>query len=459
MDAREAEEREQASLLASPNMDVGAGDNAPVQEGVAGGPLSGRAALVLGVLLLINIVNFIDRQLPFILMESIKKELHLSDYQIGILAGAAFAVVFSCSALILAWVADRWSPRPVIVVTLSIWSAFTALSGLATNFASLLLTRTMVSATEAGSTPAAHSLMSSLFTVERRAFALAIFSLGVPIGSMIGLALGGWINDVASWRTAFFVVGVPGLVLALVAWIVLPQTRKRPSVKHADAVPHAEGVWALLRLTSFRHMAAACALYACGSYAINVFAAAFLIRVHGFSTAQAGLAFGLAFGVGGLIGTFFGGVISDVLGRRDPRWRLLVPAIGQLLSLPTALGAWLAPSATLSVILLALSYVFGLLYYAPTFAAAQQLSSGRTHATATALLSFCLNLVGSSIGPMVVGWTSDRLAPRYGVLSLRYALCLMGITILWSAWHFWRGSRALGKDLRITASRQHYDVI
>lgn len=409
--------------------------------------MGGRATLVLVVLLLINVVNFIDRQLPFILMESIKRELVLSDYQIGILAGAAFAVVFSCSALLLAWIADRWSARRMIVVTLAIWSGFTALSGLANSFLTLLSARVAVSATEAGSTPAAHSLMSSLFPVRRRAFALAIYSLGVPIGSMIGLVLGGWINDVANWRTAFFVVGLPGIALALIAWAVLPEGRRPPPIPQ-ERKADADGAWALMRIPSFRHMAAACALYACGSYAINVFAAAFLIRVHHLTTAQAGLAFGVAFGIGGLIGTFFGGVISDAMGQRDPRWRLLVPAIGQLLSLPTALGAWLVPDPWLSVLLLGLSYVFGLLYYAPMFAVAQQLSSDRTRATATALLSFCLNLVGSSIGPMVVGWVSDRLQPTYGALSLRYALCLMGITILWSALHFWLGSRALEGDLR-----------
>jgi predicted MFS family arabinose efflux permease len=281
--------------------------------------------------------------------------------------------------------------------------------------------------------------------MQRRAFALAIFSLGVPLGSMLGLALGGWINDVADWRTAFFVVGLPGLALAFVAWLVLPETSTPQPA--AGGRPDSGGMLALLRLRSFRHMAAGSALYACGSYAINVFAAAFLIRVHGLSTTQAGLAFGLAFGFGGLAGTFLGGVISDSLGQRDPRWRQLVPAIGQLLSCPTALGAWLMPDTGLSIALLALSYVLGLTYYAPTFAAAQQLAREGERATASALLLFCLTFIGSSLGPMAVGWASDRLAPQYGALSLRYALCLMGITILWSAWHFWRASRVLGEDL------------
>jgi predicted MFS family arabinose efflux permease len=419
-------------------------DGEAPQPSVSFDGLSARAALVLTVLLLINVVNFIDRQLPFILMESIKKELRLSDSEIGLLAGMVFALVYSVAALVLAWVSDRWSARRMLVITLSVWSAFTALSGLARNFAGLLGARMAVSASEAGSTPAAHALISGLFPVHRRAFALAVFSLGVPLGSMLGLALGGWISDVADWRTAFLVVGTPGLVLALSAWLVLPE-----AVKPMGGVsrPDTGGVRALLRLRSFRHMAAGSALYACGSYAINVFAASFLIRVHGLSTTQAGLAFGLAFGLGGLAGTFLGGVISDVLGQRDPRWRQLVPAVGQLLSFPTALGTWLVPDVGLSIALLALSYVLGLTYYAPTFAAAQQLASEGERATASALLLFCLTFIGSSLGPIVVGWASDRLAPQFGALSLRYALCLMGITILWSAWHFWCASRVLGADL------------
>lgn len=437
------------------------GSDPIAHEPAAGTPMfqtmGGRAAAVLTVLLLINVVNFVDRQLPFILMESIKADLKLSDSEIGLLAGVTFALVFSVSALVLAYIADRWSPRPMLVATLAVWSLFTAVSGLATSFAQLLGARVAVSASEAGSGPSAHSLISSTFPQHRRAFALAIFSLGVPIGSMVGLVMGGWINDVWDWRTAFFIVGLPGVLLAGIAWFILPETRPHGGASELSAIKDdREGAMALLRLPSFRHMTAASALYGCGSYAINVFAGSFLIRVHGLTSTQAGLAFGLAFGIGGLIGTFFGGVIADKLARRDERWRLLVPAIGQLLSFPTALGAWLVPNAGLAVFLLAMSYVFGLLYYAPTFAAVQQLAHEKSRATATAVVTFFLTIVGSGAGPMIVGWVSDELQPKYGHLSLRYALCLMGITILWSAWHFWRGSRLLAADL---AKRGHAQTV
>lgn len=407
--------------------------------------LSGRAAWVIVLLMLINTVNFIDRQLPFILIESIKADLRLTDSEIGLMAGLSFAIVFSFAALPLAWLADRWSARNMLVITLSTWSLMTALTGFARNFTGLLGARMGVAASEAGCNPAAHALIARVFPAERRALVLALFSLGVPIGSMTGLMLGGWINDVANWRTAFFVVGLPGVALALIAWLLLP----RPAAAEAGHGPAGffDGLRHLFGLRSFRHMAAGSALYACGSYAMNVFAAAFLIRVHGLTTAQAGLGFGLAFGIGGLVGTFLGGVLADTLGRRDPKWRQLVPAIGQLLSFPCLIGAWLVPNVVLSVVLIGLGYVFGLFYFAPSFAVTQSLATDRIRASAAAVLTFCLTLVGSSVGPLTVGWASDRFEPHFGALSLRYALCLMGITILWSAVHFTLAARALRADL------------
>jgi predicted MFS family arabinose efflux permease len=276
--------------------------------------------------------------------------------------------------------------------------------------------------------------------------ALAIFSLGVPIGSMIGLVLGGWINDVANWRTAFLVVGLPGLILAIISWFILPELGR--AAPQSAGTGFRKSIRYLFGLRSFRHMAAGSSLYACGSYAINVFAAAFLIRVHGLSTAQAGLGFGLAFGIGGLAGTFLGGWLADRLGKKDVRWRQWIPAIGQLLAFPVTIGAWLVPDATVSIILLTFSYVFGLLYFAPSFATAQSLATGGMRAMASAVLGFCLTLVGASVGPIVVGWASDAWAGQLGVESLRYAMCLMGVTILWSAWHFHLAARALPADLQ-----------
>lgn len=403
-----------------------------------------RAVIVL--LLLVNILNFIDRQLPYILVDAIKNDLHLSDAQIGLMAGVVFAVVYSLATIVLAQMADRFSARWVIVVALSFWSLATALSGVAQNFSQLIAVRSAVAAGEAGSTPSGHAVIARAISVERRGLALALFSLGVPIGSMLGLMLGGWINDAMGWREAFFVVGLPGVIVAFLSWRMLPETQPRTAVRPkphrlADTLRH------LFALRSFTHMTAASTLFAIGAYAMNVFAPAFLMRTYAMDSAEAGAALGLASGIGGLIGTFVGGVLADSLGRRDPRWRQLIPALGLALCVPTALGAWLAPNGVVSVGLLTLVNLLGLLYFAPTFAAVQMLVPDEIRATAAAVLLFALTLIGSSVGPYVIGWVSDMLTPTFGSLSLRYALCLLAVTMAWSAWHFFLAARALPHDL------------
>lgn len=409
-------------------------------------PYRGKGIYVIALLALINVVNFIDRQLPFILIGSIKEDLQLTDTQIGLMAGLSFAIVYSFAGLPLARLADRGSPRKVLALALGVWSLATAVTGFAQNFLHMVLSRVTVAAAEAGSTPTGHALISRSYRPDKRAIALAIFSCGVPIGSTLGLGLGGYINDMFNWRVAFFIVGLPGILLALLAWFTLPEVRKAGGSEGIAPEAYAPGLRYLFALPSFRNMAAASSLYAIGSYAMNVFGAAFLMRVHDLTATQAGLGFGLAFGVGGAIGTFMGGYLGDRLGQRDPRWRQWIPAIGQVLSIPTALGAWLCADPLLSIVLLTFTYMFGLLYFACSFATGQMLVPERMRATASAVLLFCLTLVGSSIGPIVVGAVSDALEPTYGALSLRYAMSLMVVTIAWSAWHYHRAAIALPGD-------------
>jgi predicted MFS family arabinose efflux permease len=411
----------------------------------------GRGLLILGLLLLVNILNFVDRLLPSILVGGIRKDLGLSDAQIGLMAGVAFAVIYSFAGVALARVADRRSPRLVISLSLAFWSFATAVSGLAQGFWQLFVARAGVAAGEAGCTPAAHALIARAFPLNRRSLAVALFSLGVPIGGTLGLILGGWINDLFSWRAAFFVVGLPGLAVAGLVRLLIPDPAHQ-SPQHTRADSLGGTIKFLFAIRSFRHMAMASSLFAIGSYAMNVFAPAFLMRTYVLAPRQAGVAIGIANGLGGLIGTFAGGALGDSLGKKDPRWRQGVPAIGLALSAPTALAAYLVPNQTWSVILLTLIYFLGLLYFAPTFAAAQLLVPDSIRASTSGILLFCLTLIGASVGPYAVGKASDLLAPRFGALSLRYAMCLMSITMLWSAWHFLCAARALPADLRQSSS-------
>jgi predicted MFS family arabinose efflux permease len=411
----------------------------------------GRGLLILGLLLLVNILNFVDRLLPSILVGGIRKDLGLNDAQIGLMAGVAFAVIYSFAGVAMSRVADLRSPRLVIWLSLAFWSLATAMSGLAQGFWQLFAARAGVAAGEAGCTPAAHALIARVYPLNRRSLVVALFSLGVPIGGTLGLILGGWINDLFSWRAAFFVVGLPGLAVAVLVRLLVPDPpHQSPQHTRADTLRGA--IKFLFAIRSFRHMALASSLFAIGSYAMNVFAPAFLMRTYTLAPRQAGVAIGIANGLGGLVGTFAGGALGDWLGKKDPRWRQGVPAIGLALSAPTAVAAYLISDQTSSVILLTLVYFFGLLYFAPTFAAAQLLVPDSIRASTSGILLFCLTLIGASVGPYAIGFASDLLAPKFGALSLRYAMCLMAITMLWSAWHFLCAARALPADLSRRAS-------
>ncbi|RYD96122.1 MAG: MFS transporter, partial [Sphingomonadales bacterium] len=262
-------------------MQGGTGNEADQGDPAGLQPFAGRGLYVIILLVLINIVNFVDRQLPFILIGSIKADLQLSDTQIGLMAGLSFAIVYSFAGLVLGRIADRWNPRKVLSLSLLVWSLATALTGFAQNFLHMVVSRVAVAAGEAGSTPTGHALISRSYVADRRAIALALFSCGVPIGSTLGLGLGGWINDLSNWRVAFFIVGLPGLLLALLAWFTLPEVRRADSSGGAAPTSYGAGLRYLFALPSFRNMAAASSLYAIGSYAMNVFGPAFLMRVHG----------------------------------------------------------------------------------------------------------------------------------------------------------------------------------
>lgn len=417
----------------------------PARDAVKLRPTSGRGLAVLLVLLLVNVLNFVDRLMPSMLVDAIRRDLGLTDGQIGLMVGVAFAVIYSFATVALAYWADRRSPRQVIVLSLAAWSLATALSGLAQNFWQLFMARAGVAAGEAGSTPSAHALIARIYPATHRALVMAVFSLAVPIGSTLGIMLGGIINDAFSWRTAFFVVGLPGILVAFLArWVVPDPPHQVANLGHE---PFLATLRFLFARRSFRHMAAASSLFAIGSYAMNVFAGAFLIRVHHLPASRAGIALGVTYGIGGTVGTFAGGALGDWLGLRDPRWRQRLPALGLVLSAPCALAAFLVPDTPVCLVFLTLVYLLGLLYFAPTFAAVQMLVPDAIRASASGVLLFCLTLIGASIGPYVVGHASDLLAPRFGQMALRYALCLTAITMLWAALHFWLASRALPGDL------------
>lgn len=373
------------------------------------------------VLVLVNVLNYVDRQLPNILAESIKRDLRLSDTQLGLLTGLAFALCYSLAALPLARLADRWSARNILALSVSFWSLMTALGGLSRNFVQLSLTRTGVALGEAGSTPSSHALITRSFPLGSRGKAIAIFSMGAPLGTMIGMAGGGWVNDAASWRTALVIAGISGVAVALLVVAFVPDKQPEESEKAGRG-----SLGASLRLLfgspAFSWMFfAMCLIGLCG-YPFLAFGAPYFIRVQGLSATQAGLFLGVLQGALGAAGTILGGVMFDraVRGSRDRVF--LWPAITFFVAAPLTTLAWFAENAAVALGLL-VPMGLAVTFYAPAlYGGAHMIAGPRNEATATSLLIIGPGLVGASMGPLAVGMISDWLTPDLGVDGLRWAL-------------------------------------
>jgi len=334
---------------------------------------------------------------------------------------------------------------------LVLWSAFTAACGTAAGFGSLLAYRVGVGVGEAGGSPPAHSLISDYFPPERRATALAVFSLGVPFGILVGFLAGGWLDQTFGWRHAFLVVGVPGLVLAAIVGLGLrepPRGHSEGLQLNSDRTPSARQVVAFLWASkSFRHSSVAGGLYSFVGYSVVNWAPSFLVRSHGMGTAEIGFWLAMIVGIGGGVGNYLGGALADRWQSREPRARALVPAIAVGASFPFGFVIYTTPNTALALALLTLPVAIGLMYQAPTFAITQSLATPKMRATAAAVLLFVLNIIGLSLGPAVTGALSDALAPRFGADSLRYALLIVSSLFLWSAIHFYLASRTLEADV------------
>jgi MFS family permease len=416
--------------------------------GVAYSPAYLRYAL--GLLTVVYVVNFVDRQILSILLQSIKRDLGLSDLQLGLLSGTAFGLFYATLGVPIARLADVFSRKWVISVCLTIWSGMTALCGTAAGFGILLAYRVGVGIGEAGGSPPAHSLISDYFRPERRATALGVFSLGVPIGILIGFLAGGWLDQTLGWRQAFVVVGLPGLVLAVLVALTLKEPRRGHSegLESTGEVPGAGDVIRhLWGLRTFRHVSLGAALYAFVGYSVVTWAPAFLIRSHGMETGAIGTWLSLIFGLGGGVGVLAGGALADRWAVSDPRGRVWIPALAMLAGFPFAFVIYLTDDTTLALVTLIGPSVFGLMYQAPAFAVTQSLATVKMRATAAAVLLFVINIVGLALGPAVTGALSDALEPRFGDESLRYAMLTVSMALPWSAFHFWRAARTLEADV------------
>lgn len=408
---------------------------------------------VLGVLLVVYVFNFVDRQILAILAQSIKTDLGLTDTEIGALSGLAFGIFYATLGIPIARLADKHSRVNIISICLGIWSAMTALSGLAQNYWQLLAARIGVGIGEAGGSPPSHSLLADYFAVNERATALGIYALGIPVGILFGNLAGGWINEFFGWRNAFLVVGIPGVILA----IVLKMTVKEPPRGHSEGrtetlqqVPFRQVVKTMWGYRSFRHIALGAATQAFVGYGAIAWMPAFLIRTHDMSSGEVGTALGLIIGIAGGVGTFLGGWLGDRIGHRDIRWYMWIPGYGFLIAVPASLGVFLLDDLWIILALYAIPAFTTNLYTGPTFGMTQSLAPLAMRASASALLLFIINIIGLVFGPTAVGFLSDVFQNTMAMPdteSLRWALIICGLVYLLSFMHYLLASRHLRADL------------
>jgi MFS family permease len=406
---------------------------------------------VLAMLTLVYVFNFIDRQLLVILQESIKKELHLSDTQLGLLSGFTFAIFYVTLGVPIARFADKGNRRNVVALSLGLWSLMTACSGLVRNFVQLLLARIGVGVGEAGGSPPAHAMISDYFPPGKRATALSTYSTGIYIGMLVGFLMGGYLNQYLGWRTAFIVLGLPGVVFSILFYITVKEPRRGAMDSETGnpvMTPAFRQVLMLLyRRKTFVYLALATGLHVFCIYGLVNWSSSFLSRLHGMKTADIGVVLGLIFGFGGVIGTFAGGFLTDRFGRLDKQWYLKIPAIAIILSILFVAGALFLKSTNASIACLGMSVLLHSMYLGPSIAVVHSLVPATMRALASAILFLVLNLLGLGLGPLVIGIISDSLAPRLGQESLRWAMSIILIISAVSASLFFVAAGKLNNDL------------
>mgnify|MGYP002700114850 CR=1 FL=1 len=412
-------------------------------------PAKNYRRYVLFLLTIVYAFNFIDRQILVVLQESIKVDMDLNDAQLGLLTGFAFAIFYVSVGIPIARLADSGNRRNIVAASVAVWSGMTALSGFTQNYFQLLLARIGVGVGEAGGSPPSHSILSDYYPAKERGRAMAIYSMGVYIGILVGYGIGGWVNQHYGWRMAFFAVGIPGLLIAL----LVKFTIREPIRGLADGNTKKETVTfkhtlsSLWRLHSFRFFTVGAGLTAFVSYGVGNFLPSFLVRSHGFTPIEVGTSLMLTTGVGGALGTFIGGYLADKYGQRDMRWYLWVPAIPAIFGPALIISSMFVSDSNMALVLLFFATVLGALYLGPVIAITHTLVSPSMRAMASAILFFILNLIGLGLGPLTVGLISDALSPTLGSDSLRYAIAAVSLVGLLSMVCFYIAASKLPRDI------------
>jgi len=412
---------------------------------------TGYSYYVLGLLSTVYIFNFIDRQILAMLIEPIKQEFGVSDTAMGFLSGFAFVFFYTLAGIPIARWADRGSRRLIITLAVATWSAMTVASGMARSFAQLAAIRVMVGIGEAGGTPPSHSLLSDYFPQEKRATALGIYAWGVYVGSALAFLAGGYLIENYSWRTAFYIVGLPGVILAFLVWFTVkepPRGQAEVGTATVENVSLMETLRFLLSRRSFVFIVLGSSVQSLSGYSIITWGPAFLSRVHGMGWVDIGITLGWVVGLVGCAGAFIGGRLTDWMGSRNTAWYMRLPALESLLGVPFAAGFVLLDNQQLALLCFIPFYFLGAMYVGPMHSMIQSLARVRMRATASAILLFVVNMVGAGLGPLLVGVLNDYVfGPAYGDQAIRYSLLTVGILGGLGSLLFWQASRSLAADL------------
>lgn len=386
---------------------------------------AGYRAYVMCALVVVYTFNFIDRQIIGILAVPIKADLALSDTQLGLMGGLAFALFYTGLGIPIALLADRSNRTWIITAALAVWSAMTAMCGFAQNFWQLFLARVGVGVGEAGGVAPAYSLIADYFPSEQRARALSIYSFGIPIGSALGIVFGGLIASKVDWRYAFFAVGIAGVVIAPLFKMTVAEP-PRGQFDQADvgtaAPAFADILRALARKPSFWLMALGAACSSMIGYGMFFWLPSFFVRSYDISLLDASLVYGSILLVGGLAGIWLGGALADRLGLQNRSAYAIIPAIAFIATVPFYAIAILSPNLVTTFFAMLVPTALGLAWLGPVMSAIQHVVPTQMRATASAIFLFIINLIGIGVGTVAIGLLSDHLQTRFGDESLRYAI-------------------------------------
>ena len=402
----------------------------------------------------IYICGFIDRIIMQVLVEPVKAEFSLSDFEIGIVAGLAFAVLNVVLGLWVARFAERCRRMSLVTVGTVLWSIATAACGMAGSYVQLVLARISVGVGEAVGLPSSSSIISDYFPREQRSTALSVLMLAPPLGAFIGFVGGGYLAQNYGWRAAFWIAAIPGFLLAMLAALTVqepPRGRYDNLGDKTDMVPPFRAVLAWVwQRRSLRHLLLGSTIASMVGFGLNVFLAAFLSRRFGFSVGETGLIAGIIASLPAAFSLVAAGWLTDRIGKRDSRCYAYVPGISLLIAAPVYILAVTRTDATLAIVLLGIATLFQYTYLGPTFAVFQNMMHPRMRATSSAFNSMLYTLIGNGLGPVLVGVLSDGFStdpsqsePGAGLML---ALAFTGTGYLWAAGHYLWATRSLRQE-------------